>query len=326
MKRVDLSINDIKKMNMYDYANKLCRENDQFNLIKSEFLTSQLKRDLLSALSSGDEESLEYITELCKYVELMSRKQYMYTSLINALSTAVNKYALGHCKLSVKIKSIIDTFTVQLGKSSGEDLQKFINNFQIQKELNPTTINQYNVNTKRVIPLQRIMYDKSIEILFDNFVDKTIATVLMFTDHLKFDVCDHDNNDIEKLSKQFSDLKSSQQISTENHNHHSYVHKYSNLHEILNGHLSNNTNQNESNIISESDNISESESIITTIYNNKEIININNEYSNDTQETNNITNDDNDNVIEEIENNHTSDDYVILPIDDSYFNEYNIKT
>lgn len=59
---------------MYDYANRLCRENDQFNLIKSEFLAGQLKGDLVAALRSGDDESLEYITEMCKYVDLMSRR------------------------------------------------------------------------------------------------------------------------------------------------------------------------------------------------------------------------------------------------------------
>lgn len=198
----------------------------------------------------------------------------MYTSLMNAVSTSVNTFALGHCELARKTKSMIDAFTVQLGKSSGEDLQKFINNFQLQKELKPASMDRAAAGSMRIIPLHEIMYNKSIEILFDNFVDKTVGVVLLFVEHLKFNACDHDTHEIEKIQKQFEDLKSSHANSAPDHDANPYTHKYSNLYQKLNGDCpSENSSLWQDNLgfdteyqTTTSDN-SDNESIITTINN-----------------------------------------------------------
>lgn len=283
MEKINLSKEDCKRIQYYDFARDFINDKEVYDIIKSEYLSECIKRDLITCLRNNDETILKEKIDLYKYIEKYQKQQLFCVTIIEAGLKFVGERCIKKMNdQKYKIfENLINAYIKKLREPSTEDIRQYIENFYFEKELFMINTNyiqdQKDIKEiKQFVSVPKMLINKTYDILTETSFELIINQVLEYINHENeyLSTRDHSNKVIEELTDNLFDIKfnSRNKCGTTSHSVPVNAQVFSNYNteiESLKCKLLNNTDENLKDIQTEmcEKDLSESDddSLITTI-------------------------------------------------------------
>lgn len=212
MEKINLSKSECKRIQYYDFARHFIDDKNVHDLIKSDYLSECIKRDLINCLRNNDESVLHEKIDLYKYVEKYQKRQLFCITIIDACLTFLGKKCLEQINEHKykMFKRLVDTYITKLREPSTEDIKQYIDNFYYERELFIDDNNlEITKSSERFISVPKLLINKTYNILTETSFELIMNQILEYMNHedVNLVIRDHSDKVIDELSNNLFDIK-----------------------------------------------------------------------------------------------------------------------